>query len=185
MHQRHSLFALLVLALALGACQASDEDAPTPPSTAPTTGSTSTGLPDSLFLAAMPDGVQKLIDVKPSAKVGDTVVFEARIGGRVDPFVDGRAVFLVVDSKIPTCKDKHDACKTPWDYCCEPRDRLVQHSGTVQIVDAQGNPMRMSIKGINGLDPMRRVFVVGTVSAKDWAGSFVVDATGIHIETTG
>ena len=49
-------------------------------------------LPETLFLKAKPEGAKSLRDAKGSAKPGDEVVFEARVGGRVDPFVKGRSV---------------------------------------------------------------------------------------------
>ena len=106
-------------------------------------------LPATLFLATAPPNAKNLREAKPQARVGDEVVIEARVGGRVEPFIDGRAMFLVVDTKVPSCKELHgDMCKTPWDYCCEPRESLIKHSGTIQVVDAEGRVLQISLRGV-------------------------------------
>lgn len=53
-------------------------------------------LPDRFFLKEKPDA-RPLVEVKKTASVGDEVAFEARVGGRADPFVPNRAIVLMVD----------------------------------------------------------------------------------------
>jgi hypothetical protein len=140
------------------------------------------GVSDDLFLAVAPDDVRPLFDVKSDAAVGDEVVFEGRIGGRVEPFTASVATFLVADPSIMTCTERHgDGCPTPWDYCCEPKDNLMKNLATVQIVDADGRPLRQSVKGMHGLEPEARIVVVGTVSQSD-GPTFVVDAKSIYVD---
>ena len=77
------------------------------------------GLPAGLFVASAPGSAVSLIDAKSQAKAGDRVVFQARIGGRIEPFLESRAVFFVADSSLLSCDQMHEGvCKTPWDYCC-------------------------------------------------------------------
>ncbi len=140
------------------------------------------GLPANLFLSAPPDNVMALGAVKQDAAIGDEVVFEGRIGGRGEPFVDGRATFLIADSSLKICSEiPGDTCKKPWDYCCEPRDNLLANTATVQIVDGEGNPLKLSLKGEQGLTETATVVVTGKVTAKDAAGTFVIDATGLYV----
>ncbi len=140
------------------------------------------GIPESLFVTELPDEAQPLIDVKTSAQAGDRVTFEARIGGRMDPFVDGRAMFFVTDASIKSCDQLHgDACKTPWDYCCEPKDNLLKHMATVQVVDGDGRPVKANLKDSHGLAPLRTVYVTGTVQNVDETGNLVVNAEEIHV----
>ena len=56
------------------------------------------------------------------------------IGGSKDPFVQGRAVFTIVDPTIINCKAMGDEehCPTPWDYCCEPRENLKKNIATIE-----------------------------------------------------
>jgi len=139
-------------------------------------------LPADLFVAEAPAKAPTLLDAKSAAAVGDEIAFEARIGGRPEPFTESAAVFLVADRAILTCDERHgDGCPTPWDFCCEPKDNLLKNMATVQIVDADGRPLRGSAKGSGGLEPQAKIVVVGTVAQID-GPSFVVNATRIYVE---
>ena len=139
-------------------------------------------MPTEVFAAAPPGDVVPLIDAKTAAAPGDRVVFEARIGGRVEPFLDKQAIFFVTDPSIPDCSQLHgDTCPTPWDYCCEPKDNLLKHMATVQIVDADARPLAMSARGQHGLEPGRTVLIEGTVGSKEDGGAFVVNAESIYV----
>jgi hypothetical protein len=140
-------------------------------------------LPEVLFLTAAPSGAVSLSEAKSTASVGDEVILKAKIGGRVEPFAEQAATFLVADRSMPTCLDRHgdEGCPTPWDYCCEPRESLLASLATVQLVDGAGRPLRMSLNGRNGLAPMKDIIVVGTVSQSD-GPAFVINADGIYLE---
>ncbi|MHC5003782.1 MAG: hypothetical protein ACYTJ0_11730 [Planctomycetota bacterium] len=140
-------------------------------------------IPATLFAATAPADAIPLIDAKANAGPGDRVVFEARVGGRREAFVENRAVFFVADSSLLSCDQLHgDTCKTPWDYCCEPRDNLLKHMATVQVVDGDGQPLKTSLSDAHGLAPLRTVLVTGTVLEVDEAGTFVVNAESIHVK---
>jgi hypothetical protein len=170
---------MLGLTVALSACSRSDPDeivgaAPDPEA----------ALPATLFVSSAPADAVALVDAKSTARPGDRVVFEARVGGRVEPFVPSRAVFFVADRSLLSCKELHeeaDACKTPWDYCCEPSANLLEHMATVQVVDDAGRPLKASLERHRGLDPLSYVVIVGTV-AQNEAGNFVVNAEAIHVQ---
>jgi len=163
--------------VALGGC--SDASAPVEAVAGPGSGA----VPASFFASTVPDGVQPLRKAKEGAKTGDRVVFEARVGGRREPFVENRAVFFVTDSAVPSCDELHgDACKTPWDYCCEPKDDLLAAMATVQVVDGKGRPYKASLADGHGLEPLKTVVVIGTVALIDDAGNFVVNAESIHVK---
>jgi len=134
-------------------------------------------IPTEVFEGDPAADARPLKEVKASAAVGDRVVFEARIGGRVDPFVDGRAMMIVADASIESCDELHgDTCPTPWDYCCEPRDSLMAGTATVQIVGADGRPLALGLEGRHGLEPLATVIVEGVVTTLEDGGAFVVDA---------
>ncbi|MCP3903925.1 MAG: hypothetical protein GY715_09855 [Planctomycetes bacterium] len=168
--------AVIACVFALSGC--SDSSAPAPPAA-----SASGAIPASLFAATAPSDIQPLLKTKEKAQAGDRVVFEARVGGRVKPFIENRAVFFVTDSSVPSCDELHgDACKTPWDYCCEPREDLLRAMATVQVVDGDGQPLKASIAEGHGLTPLRTVVVTGTVDHVDEVGNFVVNAESIHLK---
>lgn len=143
-------------------------------------------LPETLFLKAAPASGSPLQQVKASAKVGDTVTIKCRIGGRSTPFVESRAIMVVIDPSLPSCADtKGDMCKKPWDYCCETPEDLIANTATVQVMDPHGHAVAMSLEGEQGLNPLAWITVVGEVAVKDDAGQFVVNATGIFVEKQG
>jgi hypothetical protein len=138
-------------------------------------------LPAGLFLAAAPEKAQFVADVKKEAKTGEVVQVRGKIGGSVHPFVGGRAVFTIVGNGIPDCSEKDDDhCKTPWDYCCETRKDIAAQSATIQVVDAAGKPIRLDLKGVQGLKELSDVTVVGKAVVAD-GKSLVVQATGLYI----
>ena len=178
---RKTIIAVAVLAAA-GVLVVGCEDKPTTTSNAPSQAAPAAAeaLPAGLVLTEAPADAKDVLALK-GAKPGDEVVLRGKVGGRVEPFVEGRAVFQVVDASIKSCKDMpDDHCKTPWDYCCEPD--VNQKSASVQVVGADGKPLRAGLKGVGGLQPLSEVTIKGTVVQAGEAGPVLVNATGIHVK---
>jgi hypothetical protein len=136
--------------------------------------------PIAWLLTDAPTDPVTVADIKPTAAEGDTVVLRARIGGRKDPITPGAGVFVVIDPSVPSCDQiPGDTCPTPWDYCCEPRESLNANSATVQLVDADGNPVQADLTAA-GLKPLDEVVIVGTVAARPSEQVLTIRATGIH-----
>ena len=176
---RKMLIAVAVLASAGVLVVGCDDPAPTPSTSSQATPAAAEALPAGLVLTQAPADAQDVLALK-GAKPGDEVVLRGKVGGRVEPFVEGRAVFQVVDASIKSCKDMpDDHCETPWDYCCEPD--VNQKSASVQVVGADGKPLRTGLKGVGGLQPLSEVTIKGTVVQAGEAGPVLVNATGIHV----
>lgn len=151
----HRLFPAALACLALAAC---DKPAPSASSTPADT--------QAWLLTEAPADARTVAEIKPTAAEGDTVVLRARIGGRSEPITPGAGVFLVVDPGVPSCDQiPGDNCPTPWDYCCEPRERLSAGTATVQLVDADGSPITADLIAA-GFAPLDEVIVTGTVGAR-------------------
>jgi len=135
-------------------------------------------LPGGFFLQEDPPGVRPLHQAMANANAGEQVTFTGYIGGRAEPFTEGRALFLVTDSeKAPACTD---ACEIPWDACCVPRETIAANSAAVQVVDEAGQTLRLGMKGKEGLAPSVGVTVVGKVrEANDEV--FIVDASALKV----
>jgi hypothetical protein len=161
------------------ACDQSDERA----SSAQTTDvpAASAALPADLVLPAPPAAAPSdVATVRDSVKAGDTVVVRGVVGGRVEPISPNRAIFTLLDSSIETCdKMKDYACDTPWDACCEPADVIAANSLTVQVVDAEGNPLKAGLSGVGNLAPLKQVTVVGTFKPSPDGAAATVNATGL------
>ncbi|HEY8502982.1 MAG TPA: hypothetical protein VIL46_00270 [Gemmataceae bacterium] len=161
-------------AAALIAVAAGCAPEPTPSAPAPAAGDASAYLLD-----AEPAGAKGVVDARADAKDGEEVVVVGRIGGDVNPWVDGRAAFSIVDLSAQACSDiPGDNCPTPWDYCCEadlPQKRLL-----VKVVDPQGELLRQGAKEAFGLKELQTVVVRGKAQ-RDKEGNLTVLADGLYV----
>jgi len=79
--------------------------------------------PAPYLLAAEPEGGLDVIAARESAKNDDTVVVVGRVGGGLNPWVESRAAFQIVDPSILACSDE-----TP-----EVKLALVKHLGITVV----------------------------------------------------
>jgi len=137
-------------------------------------------LPPGLLLSTEPSNALGVKDAKASSD--EELVVRGRIGGRVDPFVAGSAIFLLVDKSLKMCNERHgDGCRTPWDYCCEPREDLIAGMAMVQVVGDDGRPLNVGLRGRSGLEPGAEVVVVGRRAPEQEPGALVINARGIYV----
>lgn len=135
-------------------------------------------------LAAAPAGEPKSIAlIRTSAKPGDEVTLRGRIMGNTNPFVEGRAVFILGDPDVLTaCSDvPGDKCETPWDVCCDSPEDKKRATATIQIVDKDGRVLKESVEGIGGLEKLATVTVTGKVADGSSADLMLVNASAIRI----
>jgi hypothetical protein len=179
-----SIFAITAVVL-LSAC--SEEATPianaTPEKSKETAAATNTNqeptLPADFFLAEAPADAPSVSDIREDAKPGTEVVMTGYIGGRMEPFTEGRALFLMADSVMaPACLPEN--CDTPWDACCIPNDVIAANSASVQVVDEKGKILPLDLNGQNGLKPGSVVTVSGKIREANDA-ILIVDATGIAV----
>jgi hypothetical protein len=169
----------LLTGAVIGGC---DRDKPTPAQPTPKPTADASVLPANLFLDKAPDGIQDLAAAKKSAKVGDEIVISGRVAGQKEPLAANRAIVTLLDNAIHTCeKSPMDKCPTPWDACCEPTDVLLANTATIQVVDAAGRPLKTGLRGVNGIEPLKELVVVGKVKGQE-ANTLVIDATGIYVK---
>lgn len=134
----------------------------------------------------IPEGEVKAIqEVKQTARPGDKVTFSGRIMGNAEPFVQGRAAFILADPSILTaCSDKPgDLCETPWDTCCDtPKDKL-RAIATIQIVDAADQIIKQGLEGTAGLAKLSEVTVSGTVAPGSAGDVLIIHASAIQVSS--
>jgi len=149
---------------------------PKPPTDAPR-------IPDSVFVDAEPADAKCVSVAKKDAKKGDTVVIQAKIGGRAEPFVKNRAIVIIADRCMKSCDQiPGDTCAKPWDYCCEPPESLKANTMTLQFTGEDGKVLKTSAQGVHGLEPLALVVIEGVVTEKDDKGTFVVRAKRVYVE---
>jgi hypothetical protein len=90
-------------------------------------------------------------------------------------------MFMLADPNLPSCNERHDpGCATPWDYCCEAKETVLESTATVQIVGPDGKPLKLGVEGEHGLKPLTEVVVAGKVLS---AGeNVVINAVGIYVK---
>ncbi len=177
MTKRITLAALLAMALALPACNGEDA----PPKDNGT--ATAVALPATLFVDAAPDGALDVTEVKKSTKEGDVVIVRGKVAGGDKPFVAGRAALMLgSDVSIESCDVMGDGCETPWDYCCMTQEAIVAGTLTLQVVGADGRPLKATLDGAGGMKELSVLIVKGTVGPRPDPGVLVVNATEIYVE---
>jgi hypothetical protein len=93
-----------------------------------------------------------------------------------DAFVEKRAMFTLVDES--TRKG-----------CCPPSDKLpdtacdipAEGRATVQVVGADGKPLRAGLNGEHGLKPGAEVFVTGKVDTANGSDALVLTVVSMHV----
>jgi len=120
--------------------------------------------------------------VRSDAVDGDQVVVVGRIGGDVNPWVQGRAAFSLVDNSIRACSDiPGDGCPTPWDYCCET-DKLKAGKILVKFVDDGGQLIASDARELLGVSELDTVVIEGKVQ-KNEDGNAVLLANGVYLKS--
>jgi len=173
----------LLIAVALVGCTSHDAEQSSPAvSAAVTKGPSAEG--QNLLLPSEPDGAQDVIAMRESAADGDDVVVVGRIGGSENPWVDGRAAFLIVDSSLQACSDiPGDKCETPWDYCCQT-DKLPASKVLVKFTGEDGGLMPTDARTLLGVTELQTVVVQGKLK-KDESGSMSVLASAMYVRPAG
>jgi hypothetical protein len=120
--------------------------------------------------------------LRTTAKPGDTVTISGLVMGRMQPFVDGRAAFILGDpAKLTPCNRKPgDECETPWDVCCDT-EAISEATATIQLMGEDGRVLRQSIKGSHGLAELSEVTLTGTVDKASTAEALIINATLMHV----
>ena len=150
-------------------------------------GCTETDIPVEATKAAAPDATYVMTteptdavgvgEVRDSSKEEVTVV--GRIGGSVEPFVDGLAAFTIVDPAVPHCAAA-EGCPTPWDYCCT-QNQVKDNIATVKIVDEKGDLVAKDAKTLLGVKELSMVVVQGTAERDD-QGNLTVLADSVYVK---
>ena len=140
-------------------------------------------IPARFFSEIRPTTPPNLLEVKETAKAGEDVTFLARVGGRAKPFASGFAMFVVADPSLVSCelKGEVDHCPVPYDYCCEPPEKIKAGLATIQFSDDEGMPYQVSAQGAGGLEGSKFVIIEGTVLERNDDGLFTVEASKVWV----
>ncbi|MEW4488931.1 hypothetical protein AB1L42_12665 [Thalassoglobus sp. JC818] len=132
-------------------------------------------------LTEEPADALNVIEARESTEADSEIVVFGQIGGSHEPFVDGRAMFTVVDDSLESCNEiPGDSCPTPWDYCCET-PKLKGATALVKVVDANGEPVKTDARELLGVRELTSVIVKGNAQRDD-AGNLTILASSIYVK---
>ena len=130
-----------------------------------------------------PSEAATVIEAREKSEDGEDVVLVGRIGGSVNPWIEGRAAFSIVDQSLKACSDiPGDECKIPWDYCCETQ-KLPTAMAFVKFVGDDGRPLKADARELLSLKELQTVVVRGKAK-RDEAGNLTVLANGLFVRET-
>jgi len=159
------LIALACTSLAATGC-ANSSAQPVVPSTAP-----------KFQLTIEPIGALEVLDAKDQAQDGKPIVVVGRLGGGVNPWVDGRAAFLIVDTRIiPSCEEG-GVCKANCPDCAK---EMMAASTMVKFVGDDGKVLPVDARTLLGVKEQETVVIEG-VAARDKTGNVSIAAHGIFV----
>ena len=133
-------------------------------------------------LATKPTGEAGAIHkVRTQVKPGDDITIKGRIMGNMNPFVEGRAAFILGDTEtMKACSDiPGDSCDTPWDNCCDSPEVKKAGIATIQIVDESGRVLKEGLEGTGGLEKLAHVTVSGKVAEGSSPELLLINASAI------
>jgi hypothetical protein len=132
------------------------------------------------LLSEEPDGAIGVITAREEAKDGDPIVIVGRIGGAANPWIEGRAAFMLLDASMTLVANRTDSAESEicLDDCCATE--RAASTTLVKFVDQSGRVVAADARQLLGVSADDMVVVRGTVS-KDENGNFVVLADGVHI----
>ena len=127
------------------------------------------------LLSDEPDGAIGVIRARQTAGDNDELVVVGRVGGGVAPWVDGRAVFVLVDPSSGVTAD--DACD---EQCNCHAEELADATTMVKVVDAHSRVLPVDARKLLGLKGLEMVVVKGRAQ-RDQSGNLSVLASGIYV----
>jgi hypothetical protein len=132
------------------------------------------------LLTEEPEGAVGVIEARETAKDGYPIVIVGRIGGADNPWIEGRAAFMLLDASKVMVANGADSGEEElcMDDCCAA-DR-AGCTTLVKVVDANGKLIAADARKLLGLTTEDMVVVRGTANV-DEGENFTVLADAVHI----
>ena len=183
-HPHSSIIGLGLLAIGLGISGCGGQSSLE--STATSTDPKGASLRPTLIVDAPPASAIRVAEARKAVQPGAEIVITGFVGGRADPFVEGRAALTLADgSVLETCDRRPgDGCPTPWDACCDPPEKIEASVATIQVVDANGQVLKQGLKDIGGIREQVVLTVKGKVAPSSSPEALIVSAEQIHVGAT-
>ncbi len=126
------------------------------------------------LLSAEPDGAVGVMKMLAMSADNEEIVVVGRVGGGMNPWVDGVAAFMLLENSITAGCD--DEC-TEGCYCSA--DAYSDASTLVKICDATGQPLKIDARDLLGVKEKEVVVVKGRTQRG--VSDVTVIASGVYI----
>lgn len=134
----------------------------------------------SVILDTAPSGALSVEEARQKAVPGQPIVVTGQIGAAHDPFAASYASFILGDKALDYCNERPgDNCGSPWDACCEPKEKITALRASVQVLE-DGQPVTQSLKGVGGLTELDEVVIAGVVDPASTPQNLIINASGIY-----
>lgn len=132
------------------------------------------------LLSEEPEGAMGVIAARESAEDGKPLVLVGRVGGATNPWVEGRAAFMLLDPSLTVVAEgeplgEGEICMAE---CCATE--RVASTALVKVVDAERKLVPIDARQLLGLQESDLVVVQG-YAQKTGDTSFVLLANGVYI----
>ena len=133
------------------------------------------------ILSEEPDGAIGVMIAREDAQDQDDIVLVGRIGGRKDPWIAGRAAFMVIDAAmtVVAAGEESGEGQVCMDDCCAAL--RADCTTLVKVVDDQGKPLAIDARELLGAKINDMVVVKGNVQRDEDEGTFTVTASGVYV----
>lgn len=132
------------------------------------------------LLQEEPEGAISVITARETAEDGKPLVLMGRVGGASNPWIEGRAAFMLIDPSVMVVANGSDSAEGEicMDDCCA--GERAECTSLVKVVDTAGNIVPVDARELLGLKESDLVVVKGTAK-KDKSGNFSMLATKVYV----
>ena len=133
------------------------------------------------LLSEEPDGAIGVMIAREDAQDQDDIVLVGRIGGRKNPWIEGRSAFMVIDAAMAVVADgaESGAGEVCMDDCCA--SLRAECTTLVKVVDEQGKPLAIDARELLSAKANDMVVVKGKVQRDKKEGTFTIAASGVYV----
>lgn len=132
-------------------------------------------------LNAEPDGAVGVMIAREDAQDQQEIALVGRIGGSKNPWIKGRAAFMVIDAAMTVIADGEEAAdgQVCMDDCCA--SLRADCTTLVKIVDERGKPLPVDARELLDVKENDMIVAQGIVERSEEEGTFVIAARGIYV----
>ena len=132
-------------------------------------------------LTEEPTGAIGVISAREETQDQEEIVMVGRVGGRDNPWIEGRAAFMMIDAAMTVVADGAESAENEicMDDCCA--GLRAECTTLVKIVDADGKPLAIDTRDLLDVKENDMVVVTGKVQREVDEGIFTIAADSVYL----